>query len=483
MGAAAYSPRSYNEGMATVTCPGCLERDERIAVLERRVAELEATVRDLQGRLGANASNSSLPPSANPPGAPRPVAKKRTGKKPGAQPGHPAHLRRRLPPERLKRTIPFVPRHCERCHEPLPPQPGPEDPEPTWHQVAELPPMAAEVTEYQGHFRTCPCCGTLNHAPIPQDLKAHSIGPRLAATLAYLAGGHRVSQRGLEEIAQDVFEVPLSLGTVANLQAQTSAALAPAHAEALEAVREAAVKNVDETSWKLAGQLCWLWVAATGTVAAFLIHARRNAAALAALLGEKVKGFVCSDRWSAYNRLSPFCRQVCWAHLKRDFQKLVDRGGPAARLGERLQRLGERVFEEWHLFRGGGIDRQTLQQRLDGPAREFERVLRSGRRCADAKAATFCENVLALLPAVWRFVVTEGVEPTNNHAERVLRRGVLWRKNSFGCTSAAGCRFVERMLTVVQTRRLQGRSVLQYLRQALVAHRNGLPAPSLLSAG
>jgi transposase len=174
---------------------------------------------------------------------------------------------------------------------------------------------------------------------------------------------------------------------------------------------------------------------------------------------------------------------VCWAHLKRDFRKLVDRGGPAARLGQRLQRLAERVFEEWHLFRGGGFDRQALQERLDGPARELERVLRAGRRCADAKAATFCGNVLELLPAVRRFVVTEGVEPTNNHTERLLRRGVLWRKNAFGCHSAVGCRLVERLLTVVQTCRLQDRPVLRYLLDALVAHRQGLPAPPLLSVG
>jgi transposase len=468
--------------MATVTCPGCQQRDERIVALERRVAELEATVRDLTARLGTNATNSGTPPSANPPGAPRPVTKKRTGKKPGGQPGHPVHLKRRLPPERLHKVIPFLPSHCDRCHEPLPPHPGPDDPEPSWHQVAELPKLAAQVTEYQGHYRTCPCCGTRNHAPIPQDLKAHSVGPRLAATLGYLAGSHRASKRGLEEISADVFDVPLSLGTLANLQARLSEALAPAHAEALEVVRAAAVKSVDETSWKLAGALCWLWVAATGSVAAFLIHARRGGQALAALLGEQVEGFVCSDRWSAYGRLSPYCRQVCWAHLKRDFQKLVDRGGPAARLGQKLRRLAEQVFAEWHLFRGGGFDRQALPERLDAPARELERLLRAGRRCADAKAATFCANVLGLLPAVWRFVVTEGVEPTNNHAERLLRRGVLWRKNAFGSHSEAGCRFVERMLTVVQTRRLQGRSVLGYLYEALVAHRKGLPAPSLLAA-
>jgi transposase len=468
--------------MATVSCPGCLERDQRIAELERRVAELEALVRDLAARLNTNATNSGTPPSANPPGAPKPVARKPTGRKPGGQPGHAAHLRRRLPPGRIDRVITFVPRRCRRCDKPLPSDPGPLDPGPTWHQVAELPPMAAEVTEYQGHFRTCPGCGTVSHAPIPAAVKAHGVGPRLAATLAYLAGSHRVSRRGLEEIAQDVFDAPLSLGTVANLEGRMSAALAPAHAEALTAVRGAAVKHVDETSWKLAGRLCWLWVAATGTVAAFLVHAHRGWDALVALLGGEVTGLVCSDRWSAYARLSPYGRQVCWAHLKRDFQKLVDRGGPAARLGAKLQGVAARVFEGWHLFRGGGCDRHELQLRLSPDAERLERLLRSGCRCADMKAATFCANVLELLPAVWRFVVTEGVEPTNNQAERVLRRGVLWRKGAFGSSSASGCRFVERLLTVVQTRRLQGRSVLRYLYEALVAHRSGLPAPSLLSA-
>ena len=299
--------------MTTVTCPGCQERDQRITALERRVAELEAIVRDLVARLGTNATNSGTPPSANPPGAPKPVTKQRTGKRPGGQPGHPPRLKRRLPPERLHKVIPFVPSHCDRCHEPLPPQPAPDDPEPTWHQVAELPELAAQVTEYQGHYRTCPWCGQLNHAPIPADLKATSVGPRLAATLGYLAGSHRASTRGLEEITEDVFDVPIALGTVANLRTEVSDALAPAHAEAVQFVRDAAVKNVDETGWKLAGQLCWLWVAATGTVAAFLIHAKRGWKALAALLGEPVKGLVCSDRWSAYDRLSPFCRQICWA--------------------------------------------------------------------------------------------------------------------------------------------------------------------------
>jgi transposase len=469
--------------MAEPTCPGCRARDAEIADLKRRVADLEALVRELTARLGTDATNSSVPPSANPPNAPNPVTQAPTGRKPGGQPGHPAHLKRRLPPERVARAVTFAPTCCDRGRAPLPPLAGPDDPEPTWYQVAELPPTAALVTEYQGHYRTCPCCGALNPAAIPAAVKAHSVGPRLAAALAYLAGCHHLSKRGLEEVAEAVLEVPLALGTISHLEGQMSAALAAPHAAALEAVRLAEVKHVDETGWKQAGQRRWLWLAATARLAVFLVHVGRGFVALKALLGTGVIGVLCSDRWSAYDKWPVWCRQVCWAHLKRDFQKLVDRGGPAARIGERLLGIERRAFEQWHLFRGGGFDREALQERLGGAARELERLLKAGRRCADAKAAAFCGNLLALLPAVWQFVMSEGVEPTNSHAERLLRRGVLWRKNAFGCHSAAGCRFVERILTAVQALRLQGRPVLGYLAEALIAHRNGLQPPSLLPVG
>ena len=468
--------------MEAVTCPGCLERDKRIAELERRVAELETLVRNLHDRLGTNATNSGMPPSANPLQAPKPVIKKRTGKQAGAQPGHPPTLRRRLPPERLHQVVSFVPNHCSRCAEPLPPNPGLDDPQPSWHQVAELPKMAARITEYQGHYRTCPCCGQRNHAAIPSDIKAHSIGPRLAATLAYLTGSHHVSKRGREEICADVFDVPVSLGTISHLEAHMSQALEQPHAEALAAVRAARVKNVDETSWKLSGKLCWLWLAATQTVAAFVLHARRGLEGLTALLGERVQGWVGSDRWSVYAAVPAECRQICWAHLKRDFQKRIDRGGAARRLGRKLQQIADRVFEQWHLFRGGTLDRRELVVRLDADIGKLHRLLQSGQRCADAKAAWFCANLQAIEVSLWQFVAEEGIEPTNNHAERLLRRGVLWRKNAFGCASERGCRFVERLLTVVQTRRLRGQEVLRYLQAALVAHRNSLPAPSLLAA-
>ena len=466
--------------MDAPSCPGCRQRDITIADLRQRLAAREDRIRDLEAQLGRNATNSSVPPSANPAGAPKPSAKKPTGRPSGGQPGHPAHLRRRLPAERVQRIRDFVPHHCQRCHEPLPALPAPDDPEPTWHQVAELPRLAAEVTEYRGHYRTCSCCGLLNHAAIPANLKAHSIGPRLAATLSYLTGRHHLSQRGLEELAEDVFEVPLSLGTVGHLGQQMSAALAPAHAEALQAVRMAAVKNVDETGWKLAGVGCWLWAAATASVAAFVVHARRSAAGLTALLGERITGIVGSDRWSVYQRVAVDRWQICWAHLKRDFQAMVDRDNAGSAIGADLLLLTGVLFAWWHRVRDGTLSRRPFCRYVASLREDVVAILEQGRTCACAKTAATCRELLAVEEALWTFVRVEGVEPTNNHIERMLRLAVLWRKQSFGSRSAWGCRFVERLLTVVQTRRLQGQPVLDYLYEALVAHRAGLPAPKLI---
>jgi transposase len=467
--------------MDVPTCEGCRARDARIAKLEAEVAELRALVRELQARLNQNASNSSLPPSANPPQAPPPVRKQPTGRKPGGQPGHTAHLRVRLPPERLTEPpVHYVPDRCEVCQDGLPQAPGADDPAPRWHQVVELPEVPVQVTEHQAHARTCRNCGHVSWAKIPDEVRAHGCGPRLTATLSLLSGALHASKRGIEEFVEAAFRVPIALGTVSNLEQEVSAALAAAHAEARQAVQEAPAKNVDETGWKQAGAKRWLWGAATALVACFVITPTRGAAGLAALLGRKVKGIISSDRWSVYGRLRLGRRQLCWAHLKRDFQKLVDRGGAAAVYGAKGLAAVHILFTEWHLFRGGGSRRQ-LQAEL-GPLRRAVRAwLGDGTSCADAKAATLCRNLLDVEPALWTFLYQEGVEPTNNHIERLLRPGVLWRKNAFGCHSAAGCRFVERLLTVAQTLRLQKRPVLDFLYHSLVAHRGGRPAPALLA--
>ena len=461
-------------------CTECVRLRRELDAALARIAVLEAQVRELLAQLGRNSSNSSTPPSADPPGAPKPVVKTPTGRKPGGQPGHPGHHRLRLPPERVDLIVPYLPTTCTRCRATLPTGPSPSDPEPTWHQVAELPELAAVITEHQGHARTCPCCGHLNRAEIPPEVRADVIGPRLAAVMSYFSGRLHVGRRLVEEVVETVFSVPTSLGSIVALEAETCAALADPYDEVGAAVRDAPVKNTDETGWSEKGQRRWLWTAATATAAFFVIHLRRSFAGLAALLGETPRGVICSDRWSAYSRLPPERRQICWAHLKRDFRKLIDRGGPADAIGRAGLEVVTCLFGDWSEFRRGELDRAGLRARIERMACELQGVLEQGCRGADSKAATFCANLLVLYPALWLFATVDGVEPTNNHAERILRGGVLWRKNAFGCHSAEGCRFVERMLTVVQTLRLQDRPVLDYLYRAIVAHRSGLPAPQLL---
>lgn len=468
--------------MDGLECSGCKERDARIAVLEQRLADSESRLAALEARLNTNSANSSMPPSSNPLHAKKPVAKKKKKKKRrrGGQPGHPASLRKLFPSEQVTTSEVIVPEVCGSCQTPLPPEAQPGDPEPKRFQVVELPPIVMDVTEYQAHGRICPCCGELTQATIPATIRAHSIGPALAATLSYFSGCHGISKRGVEEIAETVLGVPISLGTVANLEQEVSAALEPAHQEALDAVRQADVKYADETSWKLWGKLCWLWAAAITNVAVFVIHAKRSAKGLAAILGEGIEGIVHSDRWHVYLQVPEERRQLCWAHLKRDFQKIVDCGGPSVFVGRRGLRIVRELFAAWHAFQEERISRRRLQALIAPLQRRLGKTLLQGAFGEDARVAKFCENLIYLEPALWTFAKTKDVEPTNNFMERLVRLAVLWRRRSFGCNSERGCRFVERILTVVQTCRLTQQNTVEYLRQAVRAHREGRPCPSLI---
>jgi transposase len=301
---------------------------------------------------------------------------------------------------------------------------------------------------------------------------------------AYLSVFCRGSKRIIEEFIETVFQIPLSLGTIANLEQETSAALSAPYQEAQQAVQTAAVKNTDETGWRQANQKRWLWMAATQSIACFKICVGRGKAALGELLGEVIQGVVCSDRWSVYNQLDLAFRQLCWSHLKRDFQKWVDRGGEAGlAVGQGGAEATRRIFALWRDFRERRMARSVLQAALLPVQEELRAALERGASSDDVRVRRFCRNVLAVYPALWTFARVEGVEPTNNHAERTLRRAVIWRKVSFGNHSEAGCRFTERILTVVQTLRMQHRPVLDYLRQALLAHRSTGLAPVLCALG
>jgi len=440
-----------------------------------RMATLEAEVARLQEQLGKTSRNSSRPPSSDPP-AVTPRRRSASGRAPGGQPGHEGHGRSLLPVEQVDQVVPVKPTRCRQCGTAL----SGTDAHPQRHQVTELPPVRAQVTEYQRHTLRCPHCETLTEADWPEGVPPGAFGPRVQALVSLLSGAYRLSKRQIHALLADGFGVELAVGTVSQLEQATSAAVAAPVAVAGAYVQQQEVANLDETGWKEARRRAWLWTAVTAWVTVFVIHASRGSKVVRQLLGAAFHGVVGSDRWSAYSYLSLKQRQVCWSHLAREFEAMVDRGGESAQIGKLLQGRVEQMFAWWHRVRDGTLKRSSFQVYMVQLKAQVRLYLWSGQHCAHPQTASTCGEILRVEAALWTFVSQEGVEPTNNAAERALRHGVLWRKSSFGTHSATGSRFVERMMTVVASLRQQKRDVLEYLTQAIQADLLGQAPPSLL---
>ncbi len=305
-------------------------------------------------------------------------------------------------------------------------------------------------------------------------------GPRAQATVAYLTGRQGLSQRDAQELLGALFHLDLGLGSIAALERQVSAAVADPVAQAHAFVQAQDVVNVDETGWREGTARRWLWVAVTTLVSVFLVRATRGSQGAKDLLGPTYQGVVGSDRWSGYTWIDVTQRQLCWAHLLRDGAAFVERGGASARLGRALLAAAEEMFGVWYRVRDGTLSRVELQRQMAPLQTRIGRLLRAGTRRQHAKTRHTCANILKVEDALWTFVTTEGVAPTNNAAERALRRAVLWRRRSFGTQSAEGSIFAARLLSVVTTLRPQERDVLDYLTDACAAHLTGTPSPSLL---
>jgi transposase len=452
-----------------------------LQVLQAQVDGLQEEVLKLREQLGRNSQNSSQPPSSDGPKAPERPKRTPSGRKAGGQKGHEGHGRELLPPEQVARTVKLKPVLCAGCGALL----LGEDTEPVRHQVTEVPRIEAEVTEYQQHTLTCLVCGEQTTAEWPVDMPTGGFGARTQAMVGYLTGRMGASQRDTEEMLETLFHTDMSLGSVSDQQAEVSVALAEPVKAAIDYAQQQPAKNVDETSWREGTQRTWLWINATSLVTVFMLIATRGGQGAKQLLGvitaaDFVRGIVGSDRWLGYNWLDPQQRQLCWAHLKRDFQALVERGGESMRIGQALLGQVELMFGLWHRIRDGTLSRPDFQAAMQPIQTRVGILLREGSTLACAKTQRTCANLLKLEVALWTFVRVAGVEPTNNAAERPLRRAVLWRRRSFGTQSADGSRFVERILTAVTTLRQQKRDVLDYLTEACAASIRGSKAPSLL---
>lgn len=439
--------------------------------LERRIAEWEA-------RLNQNSTNSSKPPSSDPIGAKRkppiPPSKRRRG----GQKGHPRRLRALVPPERVASATDCKPTQCRRCGHPL----SGEDAEPRRHQVAELPPIEPEVREYRLHRLCCPHCKAVTSGALPDGVPRTSFGPRLHAALSVLTGAYRLSKRQVVQLGSDLLGLTISVGMVSKLERITADVLEQPVAELAEAVKAADAANIDETGWREAHLKAWLWVVVTSLGVVFRIARSRAGAVAAGLLGEQPKPIVISDRFPGYEWINLKSRQICWAHLRRDMQAMIDRDGDGSEVGRRLLWQSDKMFESWHKVRDGTIQRSTFLQTVAWLRPMVRSTLESGAGCACPKTATTCGELLRLWDCLWTFTRVAGVEPTSNAAERALRHAVIWRRISGGTDSEAGSRYVERVLSAVATCRHQGRDVLGYLTECHRASLAGLRSPSLVPA-
>jgi len=456
------------------------ELEAKLAWALERIAVLEAQVARLTAQLNQNSTNSSKPPSSDPPGVPR-QAKPPSGRKPGGQPGHKRNMRELVPVDLVDELHEVLPPACHRCKRHL----HGRDPHPLRHQVTEVPVVKPTVTEYQLHALVCPECGEVTRGELPAGVPRGAFGPVLASMVALFTIRFRQSKRLAQELVSTILNVDVSLGAISKVEQQTSEVLAAPVEEAREHVRHQAVANADETGWyegKSEGKKdrAWLWVVATSLVTVFRIAKSRGEDVAKEMLGEGFTGVLGADRWSAYNFVNAFRRQLCWSHLLRDFQGFVDRGGKGGVIGEALLRQADLMFTWWHRVRDGTLTRRTFQRRMEPVKEEIRRLLRAAVVRAEPKTRGMAKAILKLKGALFTFVREHGVEPTNNVAEQRVRPAVIARKLSFGTESPAGSRFVERMLTVTATLKQQDRNVLDYLVAAHQARLHGRAAPSLL---
>jgi transposase len=463
-----------------------LELAARVREMDERLSRLEAAARQ-------DSRTSSKPPSADPPktraqrrAEARAKAKelmRREGERraQGGQPGHRGAGRELKPSDQMDEIVDHFPDACGGCGARF----APERQRPASrfgrHQVAELPPISVVFTEHRSHQLRCRHCRARTSARLPQEIGSSPFGCRLQAALVTLAAAYRVSRRGIREIARDLFGVTMSTGAADAICQHASEALAGPYLHLQDQVLDAPAVHVDETGWRTQGDGRALWTATTPDAVFLQIAEHCNRAQFNALIGVSYPGIVISDRWNGYSHLDPNRRQACWSHIQRDFRRHADGLGEQKPFGEQGSELTRRVFAAWRAYQHEHHDRHRLQAEIAPIQVELKQLLgaASSKRARNRWHRQFANNLLKIWPALWTFVSVDGIEPTNNPAERALRAPVIHRKVSLGTQSEKGERFAERALSAAGTCRLQRRSLFTYLGDLITAHNRGDPFPML----
>jgi transposase len=455
-----------------------LRMDRQIQALTETVARQGERIAQLERRLGRSSRNSSQPPSVDPPGTAPRRGKDSSGRRQGGQPGHEGKGRPLLPAWALDGVVDHWPDRCD-CGHVFAAGDLVAAGDPVRHQVEELPVITVTVTEHRCQRVCCPGCGRRRRAELPREVAGSMFGPRFQAAVAALSVRNRISRRDVVELCEQLFGSRISTGTVDAILARVADALADPCEDLLDRLRASRAVHMDETGWRTAGQRRALWGIFDARHAYLHVAADRHEAHAKNLLADTT-AIVTSDRWWAYTHLPLARRQLCWAHLARDFKAHAEGMAAEREFGEHGLRVCERVFWAWEVFQHTH-DRRQLQATIRELQREFKPIVR--RYAGKSPRYKYCRgiarNLLKAWPALWTFARQPGVEPTNNHAERALRSAVIYRKLSLGSQSPGGEQRTGRLLSAHTTCRLQRRSLHAYLTDALTAHNRGHPVPLL----
>ncbi len=444
----------------------------RFEALEAENKKLRLENAQLKERLNNNSSNSSLPPSKS-------FKKKKnnnrqsSGKRSGGQPGHKGYNRELLPSDQVDSI-----ENCQLLKNCL--CGGKINPsgDYTRHQVYELPILRLHITEYQLQKGCCETCGQKHVASLPVGITWGITGPRLTAFMSDLVTKYGLSRREQKSFLEEHFQFHISLGTVFNKQKLVNAAMEEPVAELLPLVKESGSVHSDETSHNRDGKNQWMWGFISSTAAFFSIHASRGKKVLRAMLGD-FKHILISDRYAVYNIFESSQRQICWAHLKRDFTKLSEKNDRIiSKIGKNLLECESNLFQIWHAFKSEKIAYDELLRQTKPIRQRVGELLEQGSYTdSTLRAARFCKNLLENFNALWTFLEIDNIEPTNNHAERSLRHSVIWRKKYFCTRSDYGTEYVARSASINVTCRLQKKSSFNFLCTLLQNRFSGISTP------
>lgn len=447
------------------------ELEQRLIKTENLLKLALERIADLEERLNKNSKNSSKPSSTD-----RKANTDQTARKPRMP--RKGINRKPIPPERVDQFVTCDLDHCPDCGSGDLIDGGTLE---TLQQV-ELPEVKAHVTEFSLKKYTCSCCGHSSTANLPKGIPNSVFGPRLMALVANLTGVMHLSKRDAMRLLKDLFDIDICEGSVVNIEERVAAAIKEIYERIHDVVTKSSLcKHFDETSWRDKGKSQFVWIASTSQAACFKIDPSRSREAFERFVGTLAPSPVVTDRYAVYNEVST-SHQYCLAHLIRDFRKFAERKSEDGPLGEVIEKELRATCKIYRAYKRGEISLKSRNIRLGRARKRLEYDLVDGLANASDDMAKFCENVLDDFDHLWVFREFTDVDPTNNLAERDLRKLVLWRKKSYGTRSDRGQRYVERITSIAETIKRHGRVVFTFLKEAITAFYHGFEAPFINSA-